>query len=94
MSLYALGDPHLSLGVDKPMDIFGGWGSYVEKIENITVTFAPELLHSVAVAFPELQTHFEGLAESIKAVAMPVTRFVAPGPEVAITTPHFPVVLA
>ena len=34
MSLYALGDPHLSLGVDKPMDIFGGWGSYVEKIEN------------------------------------------------------------
>ena len=40
----------------------------VEKIENITVTFASELLHSVAATFPELQTHFEGLAESIKAV--------------------------
>ncbi len=34
MSLYVLGDPHLSLGVDKPMDIFGGWGNYVERIEK------------------------------------------------------------
>ena len=24
MSLYAIGDTHLSLGADKPMDIFGG----------------------------------------------------------------------
>ena len=29
--------------------------------------------------------------ESIYAVAIPVTRFVAPGPEVAIHTPTFPV---
>lgn len=34
MSLYVLGDPHLSFGVDKPMDVFGGWGSYVGKIEK------------------------------------------------------------
>ena len=34
MSLYVLGDPHLSLGVDKPMDIFGGWGNYVERIKK------------------------------------------------------------
>ena len=34
MSLYVLGDPHLSFGVDKPMDIFGGWGNYVERIER------------------------------------------------------------
>jgi AraC-like DNA-binding protein/quercetin dioxygenase-like cupin family protein len=39
-----------------------------KKIENITVIFAPELIHTVAATFPELQTHFEGLAESIKAV--------------------------
>jgi len=33
MSLYAIGDLHLSLGADKPMDIFGGnWENYVEKI--------------------------------------------------------------
>ena len=33
MSLFVLGDPHLSLGSAKPMDIFGGaWGGYVEKL--------------------------------------------------------------
>ena len=34
MSLYVLGDTHLSFGVDKPMDIFHGWGNYVERIET------------------------------------------------------------
>jgi predicted phosphohydrolase len=33
MSLYAIGDLHLSLGTDKPMDVFGReWENYVEKI--------------------------------------------------------------
>ena len=33
MSLYAIGDLHLSLGVEKPMDVFGGrWENYIEKI--------------------------------------------------------------
>ncbi len=33
MALYALGDTHLSLGVDKPMDVFGGaWEGYLEKL--------------------------------------------------------------
>ena len=32
--------------------------------------------------------------ESMYAVAIPVTRFVAPGPDVAIQTPTFPVALA
>lgn len=32
MSLYVLGDLHLSLGGDKPMDIFKGWGGHVERI--------------------------------------------------------------
>ena len=34
MSLYVIGDPHLSFGVDKPMDIFQGWGNYVERLEQ------------------------------------------------------------
>ena len=33
MSLYAIGDTHLSLGTDKPMDIFRGWDNYVERLE-------------------------------------------------------------
>jgi len=35
MALYAIGDLHLSLGSDKPMDVFGGdWSNYVEKIKG------------------------------------------------------------
>ena len=35
MALYAIGDLHLSLGTDKPMDIFGGaWVGYMEKLRE------------------------------------------------------------
>ncbi len=35
MSLYTIGDLHLSLGTEKPMDVFGGrWENYVEKISD------------------------------------------------------------
>lgn len=32
MSLYTIADLHLSLGGDKPMDIFSGWDNYLEKL--------------------------------------------------------------
>lgn len=32
--LYVIGDPHLSLAVEKPMDIFGGWGNYVQRLQE------------------------------------------------------------
>ncbi|MCQ2418447.1 MAG: metallophosphoesterase [Clostridia bacterium] len=35
MALYAIGDLHLSLGTNKPMDIFGGaWSGYMEKMNT------------------------------------------------------------
>ncbi|MDP4120193.1 MAG: metallophosphoesterase [Bacillota bacterium] len=34
MALFAIADLHLSLGTSKPMDIFGGWNDYVERIKN------------------------------------------------------------
>ena len=34
MALYAIGDPHLSFGVDKPMDIFRGWQNYVGRLQE------------------------------------------------------------
>lgn len=34
MALFVLSDPHLSLGCDKPMDVFGGWQNYVERLES------------------------------------------------------------
>lgn len=32
--LYTIGDLHLSLGCDKPMDIFSGWTNYLERLEE------------------------------------------------------------
>lgn len=32
MSLFAIGDPHLSLSVNKPMDIFRGWTDYTDRL--------------------------------------------------------------
>ena len=34
MSLYVIGDLHLSFGTDKPMDIFSGWTNYLERLEE------------------------------------------------------------
>ena len=34
MALFTIGDPHLSLGCDKPMDIFAGWEGYLPKLEQ------------------------------------------------------------
>lgn len=32
MSVFAIGDLHLSLGCDKPMDVFKGWDGYVDRL--------------------------------------------------------------
>ncbi len=32
MSVFAIGDLHLSLGCDKPMDIFRGWDNYTDRL--------------------------------------------------------------
>lgn len=43
MALYTIGDLHLSLGADKPMDIFPGWENYIQRIEaGWNRTVAPE----------------------------------------------------
>lgn len=34
MSIFAIADTHLSLGTDKPMDIFNGWQDYVTRLES------------------------------------------------------------
>ena len=34
MHLYAIADTHLSLGTDKPMDIFRGWTDYVDRLRE------------------------------------------------------------
>ena len=34
MALWAIADLHLSLGADKPMDVFSGWQDYVPRLEK------------------------------------------------------------
>ena len=43
MALYAIGDTHLSLSSDKPMDVFGGgWTGYVDKLREGFAGIGPE----------------------------------------------------
>lgn len=43
MALYAIGDLHLCLGAEKPMDIFGGaWVGYMEKLRQGLSVVQPE----------------------------------------------------
>lgn len=43
MALYAIGDLHLSLGAEKPMDVFGGgWVGYMEKLREGMAHIHPE----------------------------------------------------
>ena len=43
MALYAIGDTHLSLTSNKPMDVFGGgWTGYVDKLRQGFVCVQPE----------------------------------------------------
>ncbi len=43
MALYAIGDTHLSLSYDKPMDVFGGgWTGYVDKLKEGFQIISPE----------------------------------------------------
>lgn len=43
MALYAIGDLHLCLGADKPMDVFGGaWVDYMEKLRQGFSVVGPE----------------------------------------------------
>ena len=42
MSVFAIADLHLSLGTDKPMDVFRGWSDYVQRLEqNWKATVTP-----------------------------------------------------
>ena len=43
MALYAIGETHLSLATNKPMDVFGGnWNGYVEKLKQGFSDVKPE----------------------------------------------------
>lgn len=53
MSLFVIGDTHLSLSTDKPMDIFGGWKNYMQRLEeNWRSVVQPQMPSSSREMFP------------------------------------------
>ena len=71
--LYTIGDLHLSLGCDKPMDIFAGWSNYLERLETnwngkITDDDTVVLLgdHSWALRLEESQKDLEYINSRLK----------------------------
>lgn len=68
MSLFTIGDLHLSFSVNKPMDVFHGWQDYVVRLEknwnsvvtsNDTVVIPGDI--SWAMSLDELKSDFEFL---------------------------------
>ena len=71
MSLFAIADLHLSLGTDKPMDVFRGWDNYVDRLsenwrklitDNDTVVIAGDI--SWAMKLSETEKDF-GFIDSL-----------------------------
>ncbi len=65
MALFVIGDTHLSLSVDKPMDVFKGWTDYIDRLkenwnavvtENDSVVIPGDI--SWAMNFSEAQKDF------------------------------------
>ncbi len=66
MALYTIGDLHLSLQAEKSMDVFEGWGNYVEKIkynwekiitDNDTIVLAGDI--SWAMSIEQAESDFK-----------------------------------
>lgn len=66
MALFVIGDTHLSFATNKPMDIFGGWNDYVNRLQtnwnevvtqDDTVVIAGDI--SWAMNFEQLKPDFE-----------------------------------
>ena len=55
MALYAIGDLHLSLGTNKPMDVFGSkWANHVERIhENFSHLSDDDVIASAVLGTPD-----------------------------------------
>lgn len=71
--IYTIGDLHLSLGCDKPMDIFSGWTNYLERLrenwnnkitDDDTVVLVGD--HSWALKLKDTYKDFEFIHKELK----------------------------
>ncbi len=71
--VYTIGDLHLSLGTDKPMDIFNGWSNYLERLEanwNSVITDADTVIligdHSWALKLEDAYSDLKFIHSRLK----------------------------
>jgi len=80
MALYAIGDPHLSLSTNKPMDVFGPlWENYVERLKEGFSTLSDD---DVCVICGDLSwaMSLEEAVEDLKFIdSLPGTKYVLKG---------------
>jgi len=81
MSIFAIADLHLALGIDKPMDVFGGrWSNYMEKLKN---NWSETVAHTDTVIIPgdvSWATYIENVYEDFRYIeALPGKKIISKG---------------
>lgn len=81
MSIFAIADLHLALGIDKPMDVFGGrWSNYMEKLKN---SWVETVAHTDTVIIPgdvSWATYIENAYEDFRYIeALPGKKIISKG---------------
>ncbi|OPX42941.1 3',5'-cyclic adenosine monophosphate phosphodiesterase CpdA [Ruminiclostridium hungatei] len=81
MSIFAIADLHLALGIDKPMDVFGGrWSNYMEKLKN---NWIETVAHTDTVIIPgdvSWATYIENVYEDFRYIeALPGKKIISKG---------------
>ena len=65
MALYAIGDLHLGLSVDKPMDVFGpGWANHVERLQAGKCTI------ELGFVLSDILTNYERISDHCSNIAV------------------------
>jgi predicted phosphohydrolase len=81
MSVYAIADLHLALGIDKPMDVFGGrWSNYMEKLHNNWIDTVKDTDTVIIPGDVTWATYIENACEDFKYIeALPGTKIISKG---------------
>jgi hypothetical protein len=81
MAIYAISDLHLALGIDKPMDIFGGrWSGYMDKLKTAWESTISEEDHVVIPGDISWATYLEQAYRDFEFIeALPGRKIISKG---------------
>ncbi len=81
MSIFTIADLHLALGIDKPMDVFGGrWSNYMEKLKNNWISTVQEGDSVIIPGDISWATYIENAFEDFKYIdALPGRKIISKG---------------